>query len=308
MEASDIGIITSDRRRFEMQGWLSISACTAEDIREVLEEAERLSAGEAFCKEDFSAVLLMLQPSLRTQLGFAEAVRRLGGVAHVVSSRRSIVGGTASESLPDTIRVVSGLTDVVIVRADGDVAASVAGCERPVVNAGDDLEHPSQALVDLFAFRKVCGDWSALRIGVCGDLQMRAARSLLKALVLAPPAELRMIAPPSRRGDAGQIVRPLGENAFWGEAGEVEGLDILYLCGLPEHGAADHLDEPTRVAYAFNGVAADRLPESARVFSPMPVIDEISTSQRSDPRIAVYRQSVLGIYPRMALLRRLLSH
>jgi aspartate carbamoyltransferase catalytic subunit len=42
------------------------------------------------------------------------------------------------------------------------------------------------------------------------------------------------------------------------------------------------------------------------VLSPMPVIDEIATTARSDPRIGMFRQSDDALFVRMALIEALL--
>lgn len=249
-----------------------------------------------------SAALLMFQPSFRTRLGFAQAISRVGGVGHVLTEFREIPDGTAAESLSDTLRVAAGMTDLVIVRTPGRLADLSGGFIKPVINAGDDSEHPTQALIDILAIETLSGPWEALTIGISGDLQMRATRSLLKLIALKPPKAVRLISPPSRRGDSVDLLHAIRERADWSDFMDLRGLDALYLSGLPPKRGEDFLAEDLRLQYALTAKTIDRLPPGARVFSPMPVIDEISDAVRSDARVAIFKQSDLGVRMRIAVL------
>lgn len=248
----------------------------------------------------------MLQASLRTRMGFAEATRRLGGYPHFIDTLR-IVTDTVSEQLDDTIQVVGGMADLVVVRADATIADVAPSCPVPIINGGDRCEHPSQALIDLFAMEQLCGPIETLSVGVCGDLSMRATRSFLKVLTKVRPQGVRLLAPPSRRGDAEEIVSPLGAAVQIAEPGELHDLDVLYLAGLPVNKGEDTLSQEQRGRYAFHPGTEGNLPPTAHVISPMPVIDEIEASLRDDPRVSIFRQSGLGIAVRMAVLNRMLG-
>lgn len=299
--------MTAGHTRSDVQHFLSVDQLSAPDILALLERAKACGENASAERRDFSATLLMLQPSLRTHLGFAEATRRLGGVAHAISARRELASGSANESLADTLRVITGMTDVAVVRASGVLADHVAQCRSPIINAGDDLEHPTQALIDLFAIQQLCGPWENLCIGICGDLNMRATRSLCKALAIVPPRRIWLMAPATRRGDAEALLRPIADRIEWGEGGAWDGLDALYLSGLPERRGSNALGAAERARYALTEQNIAALSEGARVFSPMPVIDEISDALRDDARVAIYRQSELGVAVRMAVLLRALG-
>src|ERR1043165_3683778 len=137
-----MSITPANRSTSDVTHITSIDQLSAGSIRELLLEAGRIQDGGHVEQRSFSAALMFLQPSLRTRLGFAEAVRRLGGVAHVITSRREIADGGAVESLRDALRVAGGLCDIVVVRSDGVLADSLDLCSSPLVSAGDDLEHP----------------------------------------------------------------------------------------------------------------------------------------------------------------------
>lgn len=98
------------------------------------------------------------------------------------ATSKAVVG----ESLEDTIRVVQGYADIIVLRHPNDNAAAIAAdiSIKPVINAGcGTLEHPTQALLDIFTIYKEHGAVDGLKIGLVGSLShSRAANSLLLAL------------------------------------------------------------------------------------------------------------------------------
>lgn len=270
------------------RGLISIEQLSPSDVRFLLANARSILEQGPPTLGGFSAGLIFLQPSLRTRMGFAEAARRLGGFPHHADAVRDTPDASSPERLEDLIRVVAGMTDLIVVRAAAPVAALQALSKVPVINGGDTEEHPTQALIDLFAIEQLCGPVSKLSVGLCGDLSMRAARSLLKLFALCPPARLRLIAPRGRLGDANRLAKPLGGIVEEGGPGEFDGLDALYMVGLPMRGTDEVLGPEIRKAYALNEGNISRLPASAQVFSPMPVIDEIDVElmrESSDRRL-----------------------
>ena len=79
------------------------------------------------------------------------------------------------ETLADTIRVVSGYVDAIVLRHPREGAARLASefaCV-PVINAGDGAgQHPSQTLLDLYTIRKSM-PIDGVRVGLLGDLRYR---------------------------------------------------------------------------------------------------------------------------------------
>lgn len=282
---------------------VSAAQLDADLVNRLLDRADTLLAGGTPPPKRFSLAMLLFESSLRTRLGFAEAARRLGGVSHAIDAVRMAAGASDPESLEDTLRVTSGMCDVLAVRCDVDLAGAARAAVRPVISAGDALEHPSQALIDLAAMRAMAGPIGTLTVGVMGDLGMRSVRSLLKLFTVLPPRSLRLIAPPTREADA----RALAPSASFADSGDVHELDVLYLAGLPARRGEDSLGATVRAAFAFGPEAQARLPRHAVVLSPMPVIDEIAPSQRSDARIRMYEQSDRSVALRMALLEHALS-
>jgi aspartate carbamoyltransferase catalytic subunit len=258
----------------------------------------------------FSVALVFLQPSTRTRAGLAEAAIRLGGIPIDLTSLRYEAGMSAPETFADTIRTISGMVDLVITRTAFALNRSeLAGtCHAPLLNGGDDGgHHPSQALVDLYAIERMLGPVSALRLTMCGDLTMRAARSLIRLLCRAPPKSLQLVAPPSRADHGVKLPPELAGVTSLRTTLDVSSSDVVYMVGLPEGEGQGHLDAKARSAYILDGRQMRQLPTRSVVLCPLPVIDEINDAARHDPRVRMFEQSDFGVYVRMAVIESLVG-
>src|SRR6185437_16649678 len=105
------------------------------------------------------------------------------------------------ESLKDTTLTLSSYDpDVIVVRhPEAGTANVVADNTRArVVNAGDGKhQHPTQALLDLYAMREAFGRLDGLHVAIVGDVaHSRVARSLVQALRLVG-AHATLVGPPA---------------------------------------------------------------------------------------------------------------
>src|SRR5581483_5748441 len=90
------------------------------------------------------------------------------------------------ETLEDTVRMLSGYADLIVMRHPLEGAAKRATdvVGTPIVNAGDGPgEHPTQTLLDLYTIRKARGSIAGAHVAVVGDLRYgRTVHSLVPAL------------------------------------------------------------------------------------------------------------------------------
>lgn len=245
--------------------------------------------------------LAFLEASLRTRVGFAVAAARLGWGSVEVDAPRS---GPTSQPEPwtETLRVLSGMVDVVVARPGCRLEPETT--ERwtvsPVLNGGDvgpDAEHPTQALVDLFAIQSLVGPVNELKVALCGDLRMRSARSFIRLLARRPPASLVVVT--DRSLEDGLMLPPeLGRFVERRTLGEVEDLDVISAVGIPDGATYPAVRRRLQV----DSSVMDRLPPHAAVLSPMPVLDEVETAALGNPRVRIYEQSDLAVNVRMAVL------
>ena len=95
---------------------------------------------------------LFYAPSTRTRLSFESAMRRLGGEVLTTESAQEFSSAAKGETLEDTIRVIAGYADVVVLRhfEGGASERASAVANVPIINAGDGAgQHPTQALLDM---------------------------------------------------------------------------------------------------------------------------------------------------------------
>lgn len=266
------------------------------EIEHLLARAAQLRDGAVPARRDAIVSLMFLEPSLRTRIGFSAAAARLGARTIEVGERRRNARSVA-ESLGDTLRVVGGQSDLIVARL-GRPIAGFPPLPSSLLNAGDvgaDAEHPSQALIDVFAMQTLRGPVSALTVAICGDLRMRSVRSLVRLFERVPPRQLVMVT-------VDPLIDPATAAFERRDPWDVGDVDVLYVAGIPD-GA---VDEGARTTLRVTARALDALRPDGIVLSPMPVIDEIAHAVRADGRIRMFEQSDLGLPVRTALLELLL--
>jgi aspartate carbamoyltransferase catalytic subunit len=247
--------------------------------------------------------LVFLETSLRTRVGFAAAAARLGAATvEVLDQRHSPV--SMPESLVDTLRTVGGYVDAIVARVDDELVRPV-DLAVPLISGGDRgprAEHPTQALIDLFALRQLPLPIAQQTLAVCGDLRMRSARSFFGLLSRRPPRKLLLVTEaPLEDGFA--LPPELAAISERRPLTQLDDADVLYLVGIP-HRALDE-DGRTRLRVTPQTLAA--LKSSAVVLSPLPVIDEVDADAYHDPRMRFFQQSDDGLYVRMAVLEFVLD-
>jgi aspartate carbamoyltransferase catalytic subunit len=283
---------------------LSINDLTDDEIDRILARSHDLSASSPWSLPPSSRVvaLLFLETSLRTRLGFATAAARLGWHSVDVFERRQSPTSMV-ESFEDTLRTVSGLVDVVVARPARALERDALQPHldgTPLVNGGDtgpQAEHPTQALIDLFAIQRAKGNIGELRIGICGDPRMRAVRSLLLLLGRRPPLALTIFADATHHAQQ-LLPRSLASLTDFRDLPHVEHLDVLYVAGMPHQS----LPLKDREQLIVDQASMSRLPPAAIVLSPMPVIDELDFAVRRDTRVQMFWQSDQSLFVRMAVL------
>ncbi len=184
-----------------------------------LAEAFELSPTSAYSSlaEGRVAAILWYQQSFRTRIGFEVAMLRLGGrITGFPEPSSSRSNGFYQESLEDVVRFGGAIVDCIIMRhyEKGALARAAAASPVPVLSGGDGFgEHPSQALGDLYHLRKSFGRIDGLKIGIVGDLEWRALRSLAIGLSKFD-AELYILPPPGKTGIPPDVRASLAANGM----------------------------------------------------------------------------------------------
>ncbi len=253
---------------------------------------------------------LFYEPSTRTNFSFQTAMLRLGGSVFGFADPKS--SSTAKgESLKDTIKMVSGYADVIVMRTPWEGAAKAASlyANVPVINAGDGGHmHPTQTIADLTTIQRLRGSVDGLTIGVCGDLKNgRTVHSLIKAMSKFENVRFYLISPRD-------LVLPEYMKAFMRAHGmpllEVTGLesvipqlDVLYMTRIQRERFVDPLEyERCKGVYILTRDKLRRAKADLLVMHPLPRVDEIHVDVDDDPRAVYFQQARYGMFARMALL------
>ncbi|GAB7093660.1 aspartate carbamoyltransferase [Halolamina litorea] len=258
--------------------------------------------------------LCFYEPSTRTKMSFETAMKRLGGrVVDMGSVDASSV--SKGESLADTVRVIEGYADGLVLRHPREGAAKMAAefVDVPVVNAGDGAgQHPSQTLLDLYTIREAAG-LDDLTIGIVGDLKYgRTVHSLATALTefdarmhFVSPESLQL--PRSVRFDLHESGAQVREHTDLDEV--LPELDVLYVTRIQRERFPDE-DEYQKVAGEFkiDSDTLDAARDDLTVMHPLPRVDEIAPEIDDTDHAHYFEQAHNGVPVRMALLDQLLSN
>ncbi|MBN2981515.1 MULTISPECIES: aspartate carbamoyltransferase [Cohnella] len=259
---------------------------------------------------------LFFEASTRTRLSFESAMTRLGGSVIGTENAAQFSSAIKGETLEDTIRIVTGYSDIIVMRhteiGAAKRAAAVAGV--PVINAGDGAgEHPTQALLDAYTIQKECGRIDGLRIAMVGDLAYgRTVHSLSYILANYSDVSIYYISPDNVRIPE-SVKRYMDEKGIrYRETADLNAvagdIDVLYQTRIQKERFTS-LEEYEKASgkYIVDPELMDGLNRNAIVLHPLPRAGEISEAVDNDPRAAYFRQAVNGLYIRMALIDKALS-
>ena len=255
------------------------------------------------------------EPSTRTRFSFEAAMLKLGGGVISTENASHFSSAIKGESLADTIRIIGGYADIIVLRHPQEGSALIASQVSPVpiINAGDGAgEHPTQALLDLYTVQRELGKIDGLTIGLVGDLLYgRTIHSLIGLLSLYKNVTICLISPPSLRLPIAYRRRLKQAGISFKETtalqGVISNLDVLYITRVQKERFASQAHyEKLKDYYTIKPPALKNLKKHAIIMHPLPRVSEIAKDIDDDPRAAYFRQAKNGLYIRMALLKMLL--
>lgn len=256
---------------------------------------------------------LFYEPSTRTRFSFESAMLRLGGKVLTTENAAYFSSASLGEMLEDTIRVLTGYADVIVLRHNevGGAHRAAAVSSVPVINAGEGKggQHPTQALLDLYTIRKEINKLDGLRIAMVGNLaDGRTVRSLTYLLSKFDRVKIYFVAPSSLQMKP-DLLDHLKEHDVWFAlesdlARVLPEVDVVYVTRIERERFAGTDAEFLRTTrdYFFDATMMNLLPAHAIVMHPLPRMNEIAPAVDQDRRAAYFRQAQQGIYIRMALL------
>lgn len=303
---------------FKKKHVLSMREFSREEIDSVLDLASFLEPYARGRRSDMLAgkilALLFFEPSTRTRMSFETAMKRLGGaVINLGPAEGSSI--SKGESLADTVRVIGGYADALVIRHPKEGSARLASqfSPVPVLNAGDGAgHHPTQTLLDLYTIKKEQGHIDNLSVALVGDLKYgRTVHSLAYALSLYG-ADITLVSPPSLRMpeairsdlfSKGTSVRETNDLSVI-----VNNVDVLYMTRIQRERFPDP-QEYNKVArcYRLTPESLVGARKNLIIMHPLPRVDEISPAVDGTPHARYFQQSFYGVTVRMALLKMLIG-
>lgn len=268
---------------------------------------------------------MFFEPSTRTRVSFGSAFNLLGGeVRETTEIKASSI--SKGESFYDTARVLSGYSDVIVMRheIEGSVSEFAAASRVPVLNAGDGSnEHPSQALLDLYTIRKeLAGQGKSidnLRIALIGDLRYgRAVHSLCRLLSLFDNIHLTLISPPELALPEDYIteISAAGHEIIQSSElrNNIRNADILYLTRTQEERFPSQEDaDKYKGLFRLNqSIYTEFCEPNTVIMHPLPRdsrgnANELDNDMNENPNLAIFRQTDNGVLVRMALFALILD-
>lgn len=301
----------------EDRSLVSLKGLTKADMIEIFREADNIQnltwrTRSSIC-EGKTLATLFFQPSTRTRLSFESAMLFAGG-NYISFGHPEMTKVSAGETLEDTVRVSSGYADILAIRHPRDDAAVVASVSAsiPVINAGcGTLEHPTQALLDLYTMHVALGSIDGLTIGLMGDLRThRTINSLIIGLSRFD-VRLHLVSHPERnlRPDTASYLDNVIEYS-WSDsfASVLPQLDVLYTIRIdrsrtrgPDHYEA--IRENRRIRASDLSSAKSNL----IILNPLPRDDELDEDVDRTDHAFYFKQAHLGRPLRAALLAIILG-
>jgi len=298
---------------------LSIADLERKQIEHLIEQAGHMKTeGSPPLLSGRTLALLFEKPSLRTKVSFEIAIHQLGGYGIYLSPEE--VGLGKRESVADVARVLSRYVDGIVARtfSQKTLDSLASHSSVPVINALSDLEHPCQALSDLFTIYEKKGRLSGLTLAFIGDGNNVANSLLLSACLvgmnfqLASPSGYYVKEEVLNQGKefaalSGSQIRLTNDPHEAARDADIVYTDVWTSMGQEAEGAKRRL---TFSDYQVDNEILSSAKGDALFMHPLPAHrgEEISADLLDNPRSIVFDQAENRLHLQKALLVKLLSN
>lgn len=298
---------------FKGRDIISIRDFSKEELLYMLESTKKITDNHSLLKDKVLATLFF-EPSTRTRLSFESAMNRLGGKV-IGFSDPSISSVSKGETLHDTIKIIEGYSDVIVIRHPIEGAARLAAesASIPVINAGDGAnQHPTQTMLDLYTIEKTKGTLDKLNIGFLGDLKYgRTVHSLAYAMSYFK-TKMFFISPKQLKMPEDHLEELKERNIEFIEEEDLlkvsKELDVLYATRIQKERFPDPVEyEKLKGVYKLNKSLLQHIKPDLKIMHPLPRVDEIHPNLDKTKNAIYFEQAHNGVIIRKALLALLLG-
>lgn len=273
---------------------------------------DKIKAGK-FDKKALSGKVmatLFYEPSTRTRLSFESAMIKVGGATIATENAAEFSSAIKGETLEDTIRIVSGYSDVIVIRHPKPGASGIAAsfAKVPLINAGDGTgEHPTQALLDLYTiFSKFTS--KSFTVAMMGDLlNGRTIHSLSRLLALYPKIKQIFISPKALAIPDDLRAELKSKHITFTELEDfktgIKDADVVYQTRIQKERFKSKKDyEKYFGKYIIDQTSLKFIKKNAVIMHPLPRVNEITQDVDRDRRAIYFEEAQNGLLVRMALL------
>ena len=266
-------------KNFSQNDIISIRDLSKDNLEEIYSKTNEIMEMKAEERREIARGktlgYLFFEPSTRTRLSFQSAMALLGGTSFGIADATSS-SVQKGESLADTVRIMSGYTDAIVLRhsLDGSSKFAAEVSSKPIINAGSGTEeHPTQAIQDLYTIKKELGKIDGKNIGIVGDLKYgRTVYSLLYGLSNYD-VNVHLISPESLKIRSDSTYN-LKENLSYTESENldeyIEDLDVLYVTRIQKERFPDE-EEYVKVkgSYVIGQDVVNKMKDDAILLHPL---------------------------------------
>jgi aspartate carbamoyltransferase catalytic subunit len=294
---------------------VSIADYSKEDYLKILELAAKYEKNpRQNILQGYVIATLFFEPSTRTRLSFESAVNQLGGRI-IGFSDSGTSSASKGETLRDAIKIVSGYSDLIVMRhpVEGSARWASEMATVPVVNAGDGAnQHPTQTLLDMYSIQKTQGTLDGLEIFMVGDLKYgRTVHSLLMAMSkfqttfhFISPDELKM--PDVYKQHLDSMGLKYHEHKDFTDI--IDQADILYMTRVQKERFSDPIEyERVKNVYILKNHMLENTKDNLKVLHPLPRVNEITEDVDDNEKAYYFTQARNGVYARQAIITSILG-
>jgi aspartate carbamoyltransferase catalytic subunit len=292
---------------------LSVEDLARDDIERILDRAASFAevSGREIKKvptlRGRTVINLFYESSTRTSSSFELAAKRLS--ADLVSIKAQGSAVDKGESLKDTVHTLSAYDPAAIVIRSPHAGAAVLVARwspAAVINAGDGKhEHPTQALLDLYALRRRVGKLEGLKLWIVGDvLHSRVARSGIMAFSRMG-CEVTVCGPPTL---IPRDIESLGCRVRY-TLDDLSEADVVYALRMQRERMEGAFVPSLREYATRYQIDGHRLGAGQLLMHPGPVNRgvELAAEVIDSPQALIVEQVESGVVVRMAVLYELLA-
>ncbi|MEM3362394.1 MAG: aspartate carbamoyltransferase [Candidatus Anstonellaceae archaeon] len=290
-----------------MVNFLSLQRFERKEIDYLLQQAAFMENNLYNLKERYNSKILaaaFFEPSTRTKLSFFAAAQRLG--FSTLDYLPEFSSQKKGESIEDTIKILSGYCDVLVVRHPKNNFFSDISCDCTLINAGDGTnEHPTQAIIDLYTIKKAFSKIDGLNFLIVGDLKNgRTVHSLLFALANYD-VYVNLFCPKGLSPDKSfldKLSNDFLKRISFTSKMDLSNIDVLYVTRVQYERFKGKKPKNIENSYVLTPELLSKAKKELKILHPLPRLKELPQKIDSTPYAHYFQQARNGVPVRMAIL------